>query len=171
MRLPLTRVQAPFPAALLLQGPCPAASAHGPVPPHTACLQTRDPQHLSGLGPVPPALSHPACSFVGCHEVVGGKLRLSQEAFFNLPPQFPSWASLRLPGGCVCVQSCLILCQPMDYSPSGSSVHGILQARILDWVAIPSSRGSNPGSKEEASFNFMAAVTICSDFGAQKNKV
>ena len=36
----------------------------------------------------------------------------------------------------------------MDCSPSGSSVHGILQARILEWVAMPSSRGSsNPGIK------------------------
>ena len=34
-------------------------------------------------------------------------------------------------------QSCLILCDPMDCSPLGSSVHGILQARILEWVAIP----------------------------------
>ena len=33
-------------------------------------------------------------------------------------------------------QSCPTLCDPMDYSPSGSSVHGILQARILEWVAI-----------------------------------
>ena len=33
--------------------------------------------------------------------------------------------------------------QPMDCSPPGSSVHGILQARILEWVAIPSSRGSS----------------------------
>ena len=32
-------------------------------------------------------------------------------------------------------QSCLTLCDPMDYSPSGSSVHGILQVRILEWVA------------------------------------
>ena len=40
-------------------------------------------------------------------------------------------------------QSCLILCNPMDCSPSGSSVHGILQARILKWVAIPFSRGSS----------------------------
>ena len=38
-------------------------------------------------------------------------------------------------------QSCLILCDPMDSSFSGSSVHGILQARILDCVAMPSSRG------------------------------
>ena len=32
---------------------------------------------------------------------------------------------------------------PMDYSPPGSSVYGILQARILEWVAMPSSRGSS----------------------------
>ena len=40
-------------------------------------------------------------------------------------------------------QSCPTLCDPMDYSTSGSSVHGILQARILQWVAIPFSRGSS----------------------------
>ena len=39
-------------------------------------------------------------------------------------------------------QSCPTLCNPMDYSLLGSSVHGILQARILEWVAIPFSRGS-----------------------------
>ena len=38
-------------------------------------------------------------------------------------------------------QLCLTLCDPMDCSPSGSSVHGILQARILEWGAIPFSRG------------------------------
>ena len=40
-------------------------------------------------------------------------------------------------------QSCLILCDPTDCSPLGSSVHGIPQARILEWVAIPFSRGSS----------------------------
>ena len=35
---------------------------------------------------------------------------------------------------------CLTLCNPMDCSPPSSSVHGILQARILEWVAIPFSR-------------------------------
>ena len=39
------------------------------------------------------------------------------------------------------LQSCLTLCNPMDCSQPGSSVHGILQARILEWVAMPSSRG------------------------------
>ena len=50
---------------------------------------------------------------------------------------------------CVCVCACsvpqlyLTLCDPMDLSPSGSSIHGISQARILDWVAVSSSRGSS----------------------------
>ena len=47
---------------------------------------------------------------------------------------------------CVCVlvtQSYLTLCDPMDCSPPGSSVHGILQARILEWNAITFSRGSS----------------------------
>ena len=34
-------------------------------------------------------------------------------------------------------QSCPTFCDPMDYSPRGSSLHGILQARILEWVAMP----------------------------------
>ena len=39
-------------------------------------------------------------------------------------------------------QLCSTLCDPMDCGLPGSSVHGILQARILEWVAISSSRGS-----------------------------
>ena len=41
------------------------------------------------------------------------------------------------------IQSCPALCDPMDYSLLGSSIHGILQTRILEWVAIPFSRGSS----------------------------
>ena len=41
------------------------------------------------------------------------------------------------------LQSCLILCSSMDCSPPGSSVYGILQARILECIAISSSRGSS----------------------------
>ena len=40
-------------------------------------------------------------------------------------------------------QSCPTLCNPVDCSPPGSSVQGILQAQILEWVAIPFSRGSS----------------------------
>ena len=55
-------------------------------------------------------------------------------------------------GACVCadlLQSMLNcysrgrLCDPMDCRPPGSSVHGILQAKILEWIAVPSSRGSS----------------------------
>ena len=47
---------------------------------------------------------------------------------------------------CVCTKSlqpCPMLCEPMDCSPPGSSVHVILQATTLEWVAMPSSRGSS----------------------------
>ena len=44
-------------------------------------------------------------------------------------------------GACAHAQSCPTLCDPMDCSPPGSSVHGILQARILERVDISSSRG------------------------------
>ena len=40
-------------------------------------------------------------------------------------------------------QSFPTLCDPMDHSPPGSSVHGILQARILEWIAIPFCKGSS----------------------------
>ena len=39
--------------------------------------------------------------------------------------------------------SCLTLCDPMDCSLSGSSIHGIFQARVLEWIAISFSRGSS----------------------------
>ena len=42
------------------------------------------------------------------------------------------------------LQVCLTLCNPMDCSSPDSSVHGILQTRIPEWVAMPSSRGSSP---------------------------
>ena len=40
-------------------------------------------------------------------------------------------------------QSCPTLCDHKDYSPPGSSVHGISQARILEWIAISFSKGSS----------------------------
>ena len=43
----------------------------------------------------------------------------------------------------IVIQLCLTLCNSVDCSPLGSSVHGILQARIVEWVAIPFSRGSS----------------------------
>ena len=47
-------------------------------------------------------------------------------------------ASYNVPG-----EDFRLFCDPMDRSPPGSSIPGILQARILEWVAMPSSRGSS----------------------------
>ena len=52
---------------------------------------------------------------------------------------------------CLVTQSCPTLCNPVDRSPPGSSVHGISQARILEWVAYPFSRGSFPPEIEPGS--------------------
>ena len=56
---------------------------------------------------------------------------------------------------CVCVHACSVMSdslQPMNCSPPASSVHGILQARILEWVAMLSSRGSSrPGDQTHVS--------------------
>ena len=51
------------------------------------------------------------------------------------------------------LQSCLTLYDTMDRSPPGSTVHRILQARILEWVAVPSSRESfQPKDQTQASY-------------------
>ena len=65
-------------------------------------------------------------------------------------------------------QSCPTLCDPVDYSPPGSSVHGILQTRILEWVAISFSSGSSQ-LRDQAQvsriagrrFNFCATREAC----------
>ena len=53
------------------------------------------------------------------------------------------WRKLTTESESEVAQSCPTLCDPMDCSPPGSTAHGILQARILEWVAISFSRGSS----------------------------
>ena len=69
---------------------------------------------------------------------------------------------------CVCVlvaQSCPTLCNPMDCSPSGSSVHRILQAGVLEWVPISfSRRPSRPRDQTQVS----SMVGRCFTIGATK---
>ena len=60
---------------------------------------------------------------------------------FGEAPSYPYEISCVL---CSVTQSCLTLFEPVDYSPRGSSVHGILQAGIPEWVAVPSSTGPSP---------------------------
>ena len=60
------------------------------------------------------------------------------------------------------LQSCLTLCDPIDCSPPGSSVHGILQARILEWVAMPWFRESPcPGIKSKSPMSLALAGEFC----------
>ena len=64
---------------------------------------------------------------------------------YNLDSSFPGCWDIC--GVCVhakSLQSCLTLCSLLECSPPGSSFHGILHARILEWIAIPSSKGSSP---------------------------
>ena len=67
----------------------------------------------------------------------------SNELCFLLRSPFQSVKKQLHKGMCVHVKSlqlCPTLWNPMDYTPPGSSVHGILQARILEWVAMPFSK-------------------------------
>ena len=69
-------------------------------------------------------------------------------------------------------QSCLTLCDSVDCSPTGSSVHGILQARILEWGAIPFSReSSQPRDQTRVSYIAGGFVTIWMTRVALRNSV
>ena len=72
---------------------------------------------------------------------------------------------------CVCVQSlksCLTLCNPIDCSLPGSSVYGILQARILEWVAVPSSTGSSQ-PRDQTWVSFIAGKFFTSEPPGKSN--
>ena len=60
---------------------------------------------------------------------------------------------------CLISVSCLF-CDPMDCGLPGSSVHGILQARILEWVAIPFSRGSSPLRGQTSCLPLLASLAL-----------
>ena len=55
------------------------------------------------------------------------------------------------------LQLCLTLCNPMDCSPPGSSVHGILEARILEWVAMLSYWGSSP-PRDQTHISYVSCI-------------
>ena len=55
------------------------------------------------------------------------------------------------------LQSCPTLCDPMDCSLPGSSVHGILWARILEWATMPSSRGSS-WSRDRTQVSYVSCI-------------
>ena len=62
----------------------------------------------------------------------------------DLEPKAMDQVELALRTKLLVAQSCQTLCNPIDCSPPGTSVHGILQARILEWGAISVSKRSSP---------------------------
>ena len=72
----------------------------------------------------------------------------------HLPSDTPFFPML---GCCVLAKSCPALCNPMDCSPPGSSVHGIPPARILEWVAISFSWGSS-GPRDRTHISWLAGA-------------
>ena len=70
---------------------------------------------------------------------------------------------------CMCVQlpqRCSTLCDPVDYSPPGSSVQAILQARILEWVAFPP-LGDLPNPRTEPTFVLQVDSLLLSHQGSR----
>ena len=61
---------------------------------------------------------------------------------------------------CLVVRLCVTLCDRMDYNPPGPSIHGIFQARILEWVAISFSIGSSR-PRDQTCLSFMSCIDRC----------
>ena len=78
---------------------------------------------------------------MGCHALLQG---LFPTQGLNESPMSPALAGGFFTTGGLVAKSCLTLCDPVNCSLPDSSVHGIFQARILEWVAISFSRGSSP---------------------------
>ena len=79
-------------------------------------------------------ITNVSCSFPNIHNIAKVIHNIIFEFFFRT-----KWVS----EVSEIAQLCPTLCDPVDHSLSGSSIHGILQARILEWVAISFSRGSS----------------------------
>ena len=69
----------------------------------------------------------------------GTQKYIAKSNLSNAKPIYFKWSEVKV----LVTQPCLTICSPMDCSFPGSSVHRILQARILEWVAISNSRGSS----------------------------
>ena len=110
---------------LLVSGPV-ASGAYSVNPPFTHCSAQPGEMSVLRLATQATAPSPPTTG-----------LSSSSEAGVSPRPLSPSHLCVL----CLVTQSCPTLCNPMDYSPPGSSDHGILQARILEWVAMLFSRG------------------------------
>ena len=86
------------------------------------------------------ASAHVCSQLLDGHKPMNTRSPAQAHGYYGYSCQhFPS----RYANSCVCAKLSPTLCDPMDHSPPGSSVPGILQARRLEWVAMPFSRGSS----------------------------
>ena len=126
----------------------------GPEQAHRTCRAVCWPSAVVGTGSIPVSAwwyglpSVRSMRGSGCRVLGVGHFFLNRDLLENVMcvSGLGSGLGRDWPDAVVCVllvQSCLTLCDPVDCSPSGSSVHGVLQARILEWVAICFSRGSS----------------------------
>ena len=117
-------------------------------------------------------------SFIETVTRVSCKKRWSiQKIWFNENKCKEIYKSKLIASVCVCVcvyvcacaqslQSCPNLCNPMDCSPPGSSIHGILQARILECISMSSSRGSSQPRSNLCLLNLLHCSWILSQPGS-----
>ena len=68
---------------------------------------------------------------------------MGQKRILSSPAPMKHSAAVAAAAAAKSFQPCPTLCDPIDGSPPGSPIPGILQARLLEWAAVPSSRGSS----------------------------
>ena len=106
-------------------------------------------------------MQHP-CSWDKDHLAYSNHFILGLNVSTSIPVPRLTIAPCRYPSVimpvCLVTQSCLTLCKPMNCSLPGSSVHGIFQARILEWVAIYFSRGSSQ-PRDHTHMNCISCIT------------
>ena len=142
--------------------PCPLECRMGPLKTSVHCMRACMLSHLSHVQlfatlwtracQAPCPWDSPGNTGVGCHNFLPGDLLntgikpillcLLHWQAGSLPLEPPGKHFQPLCTVVPAAQSCPTLCDPTDYRPTGSSVHGILQARILEWVTISFSTGS-----------------------------
>ena len=123
---------------MVRQGELPAAGQQQPCRSDGAALSARS------LGQ---STAEPCTCYTDSQEPTPPLSLLSWDSLMGEEPTPPlsllSWDSLMGGKEAEVAQSCLTLGDPIDCSPPGFSVHGVFQARILEWVAISLSRGSS----------------------------
>ena len=112
---------------------------------HFHALEKEMETHFSVLAWRIPRMVEPSgLTFMGLHRVIHDWSDLAAAVYVTVYPLYVFFEKMSIWKKKVLVtQSCLTFCHPKDCSLPFSSVHGIIQARILEWVAIPFSRGSS----------------------------